>query len=170
MNEKLLKKLMNEEPLDAAEHLELERALEEGDRSVFAHFLSSQDHVEPSLAWRSSLNEQLRQIAPQPKVSPLRWLGFGGGVALVAAGCAALVFMVSQPKTDNIDQPATVAQKDIDRNESIPVDSVTGPRNEELSNALVTSHQSDMAQASLGVRSPRATMKPATQLGDISQW
>lgn len=170
MNEKLLKKLINEEPLDAAEHLELEQALESGDRSLIAQCLSSQDHIEPSLAWRSSLNEQLRQIAPKPKVSPLRWIGFGGAIAAFAAGCAALVFMVSSPEADQEGTPAPIAQNDKVREDALPKDGLTGPNNSELSNALVTAHQSDMAQASLGVRSPRATMRPATQLGDIDKW
>ncbi|MFM9873278.1 MAG: hypothetical protein ACKVQS_07415 [Fimbriimonadaceae bacterium] len=165
MNEKLLKKLMNEESLDAAEHLALEQALEAGDESLVAKYFSAQDHVEPSLAWRSGLNDQLRQIAPKPQ-RRLNWFALGGLVSAGAVACAAMVLFMDQsgkvsPDVKSIDSVV------IGQGEKL-VDAP--PRDSELGYVLVTSHQSDTAQVSLGVRSPRVSSRAVSNRLDYENW
>lgn len=147
LNENLLKKLIGEEPLDAAEHLALEQALEAGDNSFVAEYLKSSEGPDPSMAWRSSLNEKLRQIAPKPKRHVWKWVGLGGLVSALAVACAAIVFLNS-PKPVSVDN-GTMA---VNTPDTQP-DSVDG--GSELGRALATAHQSDAAQITVGVRSPR---------------
>ncbi len=171
MNEQLLKKLMNEESLDAAEHLALEQALEAGDESLVAHYFGAQDHLEPSLSWRSGLNDQLRQIAPQPQ-RRMNWLALGGLVSVGAFACAAMVFVISQtgkasPSSDPTSGGAYVNNSGEFKHEPL----VDKPNMQsDLGYVLVTTHQSDSAQASLGIRSPRATNRPVSNRLDYENW
>lgn len=149
LNEKLLRKLIDEEPLDAAEHLELEQALEAGDNSFVAEYLRSSEGPNPSMSWRSGLNEQLRQIAPAPKRQVWKWVGVGGLVSALAVGCAAIVFMNS-PKPMEVDPRAVAENSTMSKPDSVEGGS-------ELGRALATAHQSDAAQITVGVRAPRST-------------
>jgi hypothetical protein len=170
MNEQLLNKLMNEESLDAAEYLALEQALEAGDESLAAHYFSAQDHVEPSLAWRSGLNEQLRHIAPKPQ-RRVNWIALGGFVSFAAVACAAMVFVMSQSNkvspVQGPDQGNLVEKTNSTAQEKLLDSPVT---ESDLGYVLVTTHQSDSAQASLGVRSPRFTNRPAPKRLDYENW
>jgi hypothetical protein len=161
MNEKLLKKLMAEEPLDPAEHLELEQALESGDRNIMSAYLSSQDHVEPSLAWRSQLNDQLRQIAPaQPKRPWLTWAGLVGVGA--AAFVAALIF--AQPG-----KPVSTSVVAESTQPEVVSDGMTNgmTADNDLGSVLITTHQADVTQASIGIKTPRYSRRSRL---DISEW
>lgn len=170
MNEKLYLKLKNEEPLTAAEHLELEQALEAGDQSLVAHYLADQDFVEPSMAWRSSLNEKLREIAPQPvadKGSRFKWLGFGGLVAASAVACAAMVAMVLM-KGGNSVEVGSSSQIVAENEPLVSPDGLSG--SSDFGSALIAAHQSDTAQASVGVRSPRSTPRMQNVKLDYNNW
>jgi ferric-dicitrate binding protein FerR (iron transport regulator) len=84
MNERLLKKIAAEEPLDVAETMELERALE-NDPAAFRAMDALAD-ARPSLAWRSALNERLASGAPRPRQRGWYWIGsLGAAAAAVAA-------------------------------------------------------------------------------------
>lgn len=169
MNEQLLKKLMNEESLDAAEYLALEQALEAGDETLIAHYFGAQDHIEPSLAWRSGLNDQLRQIAPKPQ-RRVNWLALGGLVSIGACACAFMFFVVSQNGNAG---SSNLSARQIASNGNVTPDRVDGqPQSEsELGHILVTSHQSDSAQASLGVRSPRNLSRTVSDIRlDHEDW
>lgn len=170
MNEQLLKKLMNEEPLDAAEYLTLEQALEEGDESLVAHYFGAQDHIEPSLAWRSELNEQLRQIAPKPQ-RRVNWFALGGLVSAGAVACAAMVFVISRAG-EAAQTPEGPSSTLVENSRGVQQESLLDvPASEsDLGYVLVTTHQADSAQASLGVRSPRFTNRPVAKTLDYENW
>lgn len=93
MNNDLIKKLKNEEGLTAVEAHELDRRLEEQTLAGIGHLMKKEEDPQPSLAWRSSLNEKLLAVKPAPKTP---WLVRFWPVwaAPVAAGAAALAFMV----------------------------------------------------------------------------
>lgn len=86
MNKDLIKKLVEEQPLDLAESFELEQALERQDSSM----LKMLDRPEPSMAWRSRLNERLVALEPRPR---RKWVLFSG-TTVVALAAALFVFVV----------------------------------------------------------------------------
>ncbi|MGE0000483.1 MAG: hypothetical protein AB7F50_01115 [Fimbriimonadaceae bacterium] len=124
MNKDLLKKLMEEEQLDLAQTVELDQALEAQGRSL----VSSLETPEPSMAWRSGLNERLAELAPKPK---RKWAIFSG--TTVVAVAAALVIVMVQPVRDT---PPPAAQED------------------ELEMALAQAHGDAEATARAGVLVP----------------
>lgn len=85
MKNELIQKLRLDQPLTLEESLELDTLLEES--SEVASWLSPSPNSEPSLAWRSRLNEQLITHAPKPKAK-LRW----GRVPQLASLAATLAF------------------------------------------------------------------------------
>lgn len=172
MNEKLYRKLLSEEPLSAAEHLELEQSLEAGDQTQIAQYFGGQEFAEPSMAWRSDLNEKLREIAPEPVRDrrPLaKWLGFGGLIAMSAVACAfgvALVISQVQSKDSPVDG-RLVAE---DKTEQ-PTDlEHIGKSDGDLGTLLISSHNADATQVSVGIRSPRVAPQLANSRLDYSNW
>jgi len=151
MDKKLWIKLVNEEPLDAAEHIALEQALESGDESLTAYYLSHVENPAPSLAWRSELNEQLKQIAPQPVRNGWKLWAWGGAVTASAAACAFLLTI-----TMNSPQDSPV-RSDIASNRptTTVVDNSPSHQSKDLGTVLISAHQADETQASLGWRAPR---------------
>lgn len=124
MNNDLLKKLREEEQLDLAQAVELDKALEAQGRSL----VSNLETPEPSMAWRSGLNERLAELAPKPK---RKWALFSG--TTVVAVAAALVIVMVQPKQDS---PPAAVQAD------------------ELEMALAQAHGDAEAAAQAGVLMP----------------
>lgn len=148
MDKKLWNKLVNEEPLDAAEHIALEQALEAGDESLTAYYLSHVENPAPSLAWRSNLNEQLKQIAPQPVRNGWKLWAWGGAITASAAACAFLLTITMNAPQDSPRQPGVVLNP--------PTTTVVeNSQTKDLGTVLISAHQADETQASLGWRAPR---------------
>jgi len=160
MDKNLWNKLVNEEPLDAAEHIALEQALEAGDESLAAYYLSHVENPAPSLAWRSELNEQLKQIAPKPATPVWRLWAWGGAVAACAAACAFMVTITLNASQSNANE--SMAQS---ANPGTRV--VTNQDPDDLGNVLISAHQADETQASLGWRTPR---RGKTLTAGYSNW
>ncbi len=160
MDKNLWNKLVNEEPLDAAEHIALEQALEAGDESLTAYYLSHVENPAPSLAWRSELNEQLKQIAPKPATPVWRLWAWGGAVAACAAACA---FMV----TITLNASQLNANESMAQSENPGTRVVTNQDPDDLGNVLISAHQADETQASLGWRTPR---RGKTLTAGYSNW
>ncbi|HRJ26895.1 MAG TPA: hypothetical protein PLO61_05235 [Fimbriimonadaceae bacterium] len=89
----LLRKIANDQPLTPAEEAWLDAELAQ--EQAVPSCLKSLPEETPSLAWRSSLNEQLRALAPAASARPRRlwkWLT-GGSLALGVASSIALVLI-----------------------------------------------------------------------------
>lgn len=151
MDKKLWNKLVNEEPLDAAEHIALEQALEAGDESLTAYYLSHVENPAPSLAWRSELNEQLKQIAPQPVRQGWKFWAWGGAITASAAACAFLLTVVMNSQQESAN-PVQIANN---TSTTAVVENAPAPQSKDLGTVLISAHQADETQASLGWRAPR---------------
>lgn len=124
MNRDLLKKLMEEADLSLSETVELDKALESQGPSL----ASKLEGTEPSMAWRSTLNERLAELAPKPK---RRWAIYSA-TTLVAVAAAVIVLVITPHST----VPET----------STPPD--------ELEMALAQAHEDADAAAQAGVLVP----------------
>ncbi|MFX6277408.1 hypothetical protein ABTF87_19095, partial [Acinetobacter baumannii] len=90
MEKNTLNKIKAEKQLDWQESIELDRALSAQD--PLKSLVSALDDPEPSLAWRSELNQKLYAVAAKNKRKALvPWLG---GLAAAAACTAAVAFFV----------------------------------------------------------------------------
>jgi hypothetical protein len=88
----LMRKLIAEARLSEAELRDLDARLEAQD--AVRHVVASLADDEPSLAWRSALNERLLGVAPRPKRrAPWRLLAPASGLA-AAAIVATLAWLV----------------------------------------------------------------------------
>lgn len=86
-------KIKAEKPLDWQESAELDLAL--ASQQPLKNLVSALDDPEPSLAWRSELNEKLLAVAKKKKRQTfVPWLG--GFAAAVACTAAVVVFVTHQ--------------------------------------------------------------------------
>ncbi len=152
MNRSIWNKLVNEEPLDAAECLLLEQMLESGDGSPVSQHLKDSRSMEPSLAWRSGLNQQLRQMAPARPRPIIRWIALGA-----AATCTLMLWMAFGNEKGSASVPASSYQT-AEHYEVAP---------NELTEVLISAHQADEAQTSMGYRPPKSSK---TRLASYQQW
>ncbi len=106
MNKELFEKLAREEELTPAEHLMLEEALESG-ADWGAAVRASLPASEPSMAWRSGLNERLQAL--QPRRKRFSFFPVGAGFAAVAACGALAAVFVFGPRSGAADPSATQA-------------------------------------------------------------
>ncbi|MCG9895116.1 MAG: hypothetical protein MH204_06540 [Fimbriimonadaceae bacterium] len=139
MKKELLDKLMAEEALTAAEMLELEEALESQESAGVAWLAGRLPDEEPSLEWRSRLNQRLADHAPAPaRRRPVwHWLAPLGAAACLGA---ALVFAPRFPEG-----PAPTAR--FDESEMV----ASG-----LEDAMVAAYTAVSAAESVGVSYPDA--------------
>lgn len=144
MNRDLLNKLKNEQPLDTAERLDLEQALERGEASPAAQWMSQLHDEDPSMAWRSQLNAKLQEIAPAPAKKRFNWFGTS---AIAAAGVCAAFALFTLNRTPVATEPQ-------------PEDRIAGTTStsNDLGTVLMTAHQADDAQLAAGVRAPMRTI------------
>lgn len=97
MDKDLIRKLQSEAPLTREEQVELELAIEETNRSHLRSSVQGLPEDLPSMAWRSGLNESLKQLSQRSKPKSRlgwRWIS-ASAVSLVGAG--ALLFMLMKP-------------------------------------------------------------------------
>lgn len=147
MDPELKKKLASEEPLSLSEAMQLDERLAAG--SGVSRVLKGLEDGEPSLAWRSALNERLREVAADSEPKGLaRWFGRNGAVRrampIAASGVAAAILAVaiwlprsgSQESTVVATEPATVEDVIIEshfRSEGAQVLGVSTPSTESRS-------------------------------------
>ncbi|MCC7101804.1 MAG: hypothetical protein IT206_01850 [Fimbriimonadaceae bacterium] len=91
-NNELISKLAREVPLSMAEAHELDQVL--GASEVVASFVRQVPDEEPSLAWRSALNERLIAHHAPKRTTVRQWgmVGFGSAVAVAAS-----IFFLTKP-------------------------------------------------------------------------
>ncbi|MBL8065395.1 MAG: hypothetical protein JNM34_05995 [Chthonomonadaceae bacterium] len=141
MNEKLFEKLIGEQPVTLEEALTLDQALEA--QVEVRRAVSSLRESEPSLAWRSELNQRLlvgHKAARKSLV--LRWIG---GASLVTA-CCAMFLVLSRPTV-----------KDDISNQHYVLTNSEGPA---VSDALFTAHREADMESGMGIMEPVADVKP----------
>ncbi|MDI9641659.1 hypothetical protein QPK87_17740 [Kamptonema cortianum] len=142
MDKELFEKLLHEETLEGADALILEATLESGSGLEAAEWVKSLEDAEPSLAWRSQLNEKLSAFTPKSKSgNSFRWFG---AIAVGGAACLAAV-MLFTATLDNA--PKHLSSPD-------RVVSAQNP-DEEFGMVLVSTHVADQTQISLGIQPPR---------------
>jgi hypothetical protein len=146
MNKELFEKLAREEELSPAEHLMLEEALESGaDWGVIVR--GSLDGPEPSMAWRSGLNQKLAAL--QPRRRRQAWLPAGIGFAAVAAcGAWAAFFMLGPGPRGS--QPVAAQSGDLT-----------------LEMAIADVHRDALTQADAGVYVPAETTLAAYNWSEL---
>jgi hypothetical protein len=127
-----INKVMTETPLTAEETLLLEQELasQEDVRSLVAAL----PQPEPSMAWRSALNEELMKAAPKP--SRKTWLYWGSG-ALVGGLACWLAFAVLIP--------ASLSQG---------LRETSQANNEALAQDLLQGHENDSSAVLMGIAAP----------------
>lgn len=168
MKRELLAKLASEEPLSAAEVFQLEEALED-EQSLFVSdmVMGLPDH-EPSLSWRSDLNQKLVALRPE-KVGRSRWFGsrwMVGGVSAVAASVMLFVFVVMPRMGDG--GIASDPQYASTSGSAIPADGIVGD-SDDLSLVLVRAHEMAEVEASSGIQVPRRAIDPGYDWESLSQ-
>lgn len=147
MKKELFEKLVKDQPLTAHEAHELDQILDAQEKLGVSHLVRRVSADEPSLAWRSSLNQALSAQAPvKPKKSP--WLVFGTVLAPAAAAVALAVFVFNP----GFNRPAA------DR-PSVQMASSGG----DLESALLLVHQSEEA-------STVAASSPPSSDGRFFEW
>jgi hypothetical protein len=134
MNPELRRKLMAEEPLTLEESLQLEAHLAQS--GTLSQMVADLPDDEPSIAWRSQLNDRLREMAPKPKAKRL-WLPIGLS-SVAAAAAAVIIFM---PKGSAV--PPTVANDQVGS----------------LEEAVVRGHNAGESAIVLGVANPNRGKK-----------
>ena len=142
----LFEKIQSGEPLDARESLFLEQNLESSESYAVAGLVQGLHDPEPSMAWRSELNEKLQAVAPAPKVEKRSWFG-SGLIALGAAVCGFALFVVFNPSQ----QPVQVTQNEVQP----PVVEREIQEPSSLNTKLIQAHLVDEAEVSGGVMAPR---------------
>ncbi|MBX3097392.1 MAG: hypothetical protein KF812_11065 [Fimbriimonadaceae bacterium] len=139
-NEKARKEL----PMDMEEMLALDEALNQSEsvKSV----LSSLTDEEPSLAWRSELNEKIASIKPRrPKLA--LWVPISASA--IAAATLAIVLFIPR----NTERPAEVLSQSDRSVEAL----------------ILRSHREAEAATVLGVASPTPTRNTGSQVFDWSK-
>ena len=132
MDKELFNKLRNEHPLTAEEALRLDEMLEGGGSRLVAQAVSALQDEEPSLTWRSALNERLASVSRSRRTA-LVWR-FGAAATAVAAASFAVLTLV-QPRVPEQSQGPRIAEN-------------RGPT---LEDTILSEHQDAMGQASLGI-------------------
>lgn len=141
MEREIFEKIQAGETLDAREALMLEQALESGESVQVASWVEALEDAEPSLAWRSSLNEKLKACAPKPAKKRWSWAKPGIAVAgLAACTCLAMLFWSQHTPT-----PQLSAEHPIQEN------STSG----NLGDKVIGAYLSDEVELSGGVHTPR---------------
>lgn len=109
MNKRLREKLTDEVRLSSTEMAELDRALEaESVRPLIAALPDE----EPSLEWRSRLNERLWETRPKRLRQP--WVFAGTMIGATACAIAAMMMVIGNPQ---VAKPEPVAvQSSVERN------------------------------------------------------
>lgn len=185
MDRELLKKLSSESGLTLSETLELERALESGSGDGPAAWMRALPQDEPSLAWRSGLNERLQAVSLAEAsgggsergilaglfsvlVSAVgtRWKLTTGLVA-VSAAVAVSLFVLQSLDVERGGLPSAGGVVATPGVGGLDEDRVVGGEDSDLGVVLLTSHQADEAQLSMGVHAPRRTVESGF---DWSRW
>jgi len=147
VKKELFEKLVKDQPLTAHEAHELDQILDAQEKLGVSHLVRRVSADEPSLAWRSSLNQALAAQAPvRSKRNP--WLVFGTVLAPAAAAVALAVFVFNPA----FNRPSTAQP-------SAQVASTGG----ELESALLLVHQSEEA-------STVAASSPPSSDGRYFEW
>jgi hypothetical protein len=113
VREDLQKKVIREEVLTPTEMFDLELGLDDQAERGLALLVKKGVDLEPSLAWRSSLNERLSAMAPtarQPwwKRKPVLW------TAVPAAAVCLLAALAFQLRPAALPTPEPTASKDVE--------------------------------------------------------
>ncbi len=133
MNKELLGRLVKDEALTAPEAHELDQLLDRQKEMGLSHLVRRTPSDEPSLAWRSSLNQALAAKRPEPAVKKRSPFVFLGTVLVPAMAAVALaVFLVKPSSTPVQSLPETRAVA-----ESTPKD---------LESALLLVHRTEEAR------------------------
>lgn len=148
MKKELLEKLANDLPLTAHEAHELDQILESQEKQGLSHLVRRSVVDEPSLAWRSALNQSLAAMTPaKPKKN--RWVVFGTVLAPAAAAVTLALFIMKPGMDSHSAQP----------NAPTMVSSNT----QDLESALLMVHQSEEA-------STMTASSPPSQDGRYFEW
>lgn len=144
----LFEKIQSGESLDARESLFLEQVLESDEGLSVSSLVEGLQDPEPSLAWRSELNEKLQTMAPKP-ARPKRLVWFGSG--LVATCLAACAILIAPSWMGAGQEEAPVV------NDSMPMatNKSSASESNEFEKALIQTHFADDAEVSAGLHSPR---------------
>ncbi len=132
-DQELILKIVRETPMTASESLELDELLEA--QVTSAPLVGALHDPEPSLSWRSALNEELLKCSVKPKRRSVTfWVS--GFAATAVAVLALFVFMPHAPKVDR-----TAIS-------TAPLAKQTGPSLEE---SLVSAHHEADLETGMGV-------------------
>jgi hypothetical protein len=96
IDKSFVEKLKSEKPLDWRESCELDLLLDK-DTKV-SSVMSSLSDAEPSLAWRSQLNERLVKVAKRKR--KLAFVPWVGGLVTAGAACFAVLMVTSHPTVE----------------------------------------------------------------------
>lgn len=102
-NKHLLEKLMNEEPLTAAEQSQLDVLLATESQKKVALMATHCDEEELSLAWRSDLNQKLAVESSKRRKNQRVWWTLRPAIGLGLASAMGFVLWTKQP--DVVQQP-----------------------------------------------------------------
>lgn len=152
---KLFDKIARGERLEPAEQLMLDQILEIQSADGPGLWVSSLQDPQPSMAWRSQLNSKLLEIAPPTKARfafggrrpAFVWLGAGLGLASLSFVAVLALGSISRPGAGQAGIPQDAVAE------------VTPDVEPDLAMVLVSSHQADDAQVSMGVQAPRRTIE-----------
>lgn len=97
VKKELLGKLVKDEALTAPEAHELDQLLEKQKEMGLAHLVRRTPSDEPSLAWRSSLNQALAAHRPEPAAKKRNPFVFLGTVLVPAAAAVAFALILFKP-------------------------------------------------------------------------
>lgn len=143
IDQDLMRKLESEQPLTAEETLRLDAMLD--DDPGVSNAVACLPEDEPSLEWRSRLNQELKKHARPHRPAPqarFRWL-LGGGAAAVAASAAIVaVFVHGMAKPSVPSEASPNAAAVAERGE---------PTIEEM---MIQAHRDSVRPVSLGVHLP----------------
>lgn len=147
LEKEILRKMVDEQPLTAAETLRLDQALEADDRS--GRVLGAIEDAAPSYAWRSGLNQRLAATRRAPRVK--LFFGWAGGLTAVAASVIAVVMTQHRVIVPTPHEDQLVAAK---------------PAKSTFEETLLSSHMQGASQSAVG---EAPVQDPDDQVFDWSQ-
>ena len=143
MDRELLKKIEQGLPLDPSEQMLLDSHLDLGSSDGPALWVRSLPDREPSLTWRSGLNQQLAKLAPAKRRDRPVWTWLGLAAAGAACFWAVSTFAVRPVQAQDV--PDQIVRAD-----GTPDD---------LASAMVSTHQTEETAMSMGVSVPYRTIE-----------
>ena len=149
MKKELFEKLVKDQPLTVHEAHELDQILDAQEEQGLSFLVRRTPSEEPSLAWRSALNQALVSSQAPAKRRKSPWLVFGTVLAPAAAAVALAVFLFKPGIQQPVIEPASMQ--------------VVSSSGSDLESALLLVHESEEA-------STVAASSPPSSDGRYFEW